>query len=281
MARIDLTLDCADAKLLARFWRTALGYIDEPPPAPFTTREQWLAQFDPADDEDADGGAWLCDPDGVGPRLSILKVPEPKTAKNRLHIDIRVPVHGGGEQCWARLTAESQRLVAAGGSVLAVHDGHHIVMADPEGNEFCVAAASAPAGYQVRPVGYVQSPLRDRADAPKQGREGAPDAWLVFDDDLAAAVADLAVDDDIVVLTWLHQAERNVLAVHPRDDPYTPLTGVFSTRSSDRPNPIGLHPVRVAAIEGTRLLVHDLEAIDGTPIVDVKPVLRTDHLNRR
>jgi hypothetical protein len=141
-ANIDLTFDCADAQLLAAFWKTALGYIDEPPPAPYKTRAEWLAQFDLPKDDKGDA-AWLCDPDGAGPRLSILTVPEPKTAKNRLHIDIRVPGHGGPDERWERIRAESERLVAAGGAVLAVADGHHIVMADPEGNEFCVAAAAA------------------------------------------------------------------------------------------------------------------------------------------
>lgn len=141
-ARIDLTLDCTDAQLLADFWKQALGYVDEPPPAPFKTREEWLAQFD-LDDEDEDDGAWLCDPDGVGPRLCILKVPEPKSAKNRLHMDVRVPGHGSPEERWARIRAESERLVKAGGSVLAEFVGHHVVMADPEGNEFCVAAGPA------------------------------------------------------------------------------------------------------------------------------------------
>ena len=148
---LGLTLDCTDAKLLAAFWKTALGYVDEPPPAPFRTREEWLASFDLPEDEaedDGEGGAvddaaWLCDPDGVGPRLSILPVPEPKSAKNRLHIDLRVPGRGGPDERWARIRAESDRLVQAGGTVLAVFAGHHVVMADPEGNEFCVAAASA------------------------------------------------------------------------------------------------------------------------------------------
>ncbi|WP_307715707.1 VOC family protein [Streptomyces sp. V4I23] len=144
-ARIDLTLDCSDAQLLAGFWKTALGYIDEPPPPPFTTREEWLAQFDLPDDDSEADGAWLCDPDGVGPRLSILKVPEPKTAKNRLHMDVRVPGHGTPEQRWERIRAESERLVAAGGSVVEVFDGHHVLMADPEGNEFCVGAGPATA----------------------------------------------------------------------------------------------------------------------------------------
>lgn len=142
-AKIDLTLDCANAQLLADFWKAALGYIDEPPPAPFKTREEWLAQFDLPEDDSEDDGAWLCDPDDVGPRLSILKVSEPKTAKNRLHIDVRVPGHGSAGERWARIKAESERLVRAGGAVLQEFDGHHVVMADPEGNEFCVAAASA------------------------------------------------------------------------------------------------------------------------------------------
>jgi tRNA-Thr(GGU) m(6)t(6)A37 methyltransferase TsaA len=129
------------------------------------------------------------------------------------------------------------------------------------------------ARYELRPIGHVQSPLTDPAAAPKQGNEGAPDAWLVFDPDMAEAARDLAVDAEIFVLTWLHQARRDVLAVHPRDDPRNPETGVFSTRSQDRPNPIGLHRVRIAAVDGQRVLVRDLEAVDGTPIVDVKPVL--------
>ncbi|MBO0917183.1 VOC family protein [Streptomyces laculatispora] len=142
-AKIDLTLDCADAQVLAVFWKTALGYIDKPPPPPFTTREEWFASFDLPEDDHVDDSAWLCDPDGAGPGLSILKVPEPKTAKNRLHMDVRVPGHGTPDERWARIKAESERLVQAGGAALEVFDGHHILMADPEGNEFCVAAASA------------------------------------------------------------------------------------------------------------------------------------------
>jgi tRNA-Thr(GGU) m(6)t(6)A37 methyltransferase TsaA len=127
--------------------------------------------------------------------------------------------------------------------------------------------------YQIRPIGYVESPLVDRESAPKQGSEGAPDAWLVFDSDVAEGIRDLAVGADVFVLTWLHQSRRDVLAVRPRDDPRNPETGVFSTRSEDRPNPIGLHRVHISTIEGLRVLVRDLEAFDGTPIVDVKPVL--------
>jgi tRNA-Thr(GGU) m(6)t(6)A37 methyltransferase TsaA len=134
-------------------------------------------------------------------------------------------------------------------------------------------ASSAVAAYEIRPVGHVESPLVDRASAPKQGFEGAPQAWLVFHPEVTEGIRDLAVGAEIFVLTWLHQARRDVLAVHPRDDPRNPETGVFSTRSQDRPNPIGLHRVTIAAVDGPRVLVRDLEAFDGTPILDVKPVL--------
>ena len=127
--------------------------------------------------------------------------------------------------------------------------------------------------YEINPIGQVESLLTDRASAPKQGVEGAPVAWLVFDPAMADGISDLAAGDDVFVFTWLHRADRTVLAVHPRDDPSNPLTGVFSTRSADRPNPVGLHRVRVVAVDGLRVRVSDLEAIDGTPIVDVKPVL--------
>ena len=127
--------------------------------------------------------------------------------------------------------------------------------------------------YEVRAIGRVESPLTDLADAPRQGDEGGPEATLVFDDAVATALADLRPGNDVLLLTWLDRADREVLVVHPRDDPDRPLTGVFSTRSSDRPNPIGLHRVTILAVDGTRVRVSDLEAIDGTPILDVKPVI--------
>jgi hypothetical protein len=135
--RIDLTLDCAEPARLAEFWKLALGYEDEPPPAPFATRVEWLASFG-LPPEEADDGAWLRDPDGVGPRLSMLRVPEPKVAKNRLHMDVRVAGTGTPEERWARITGEVARLTAAGGTTVAVFDGHHVMMTDPEGNELCV-----------------------------------------------------------------------------------------------------------------------------------------------
>jgi tRNA-Thr(GGU) m(6)t(6)A37 methyltransferase TsaA len=127
--------------------------------------------------------------------------------------------------------------------------------------------------YEVFPIGKVESPLVDRAAAPKQGDESAPEAWLVFDERVADGLRDVGPGAELLLLTWLDRAARDVLLVHPRDDKNRPLAGVFSTRSPDRPNPLGLHSVTVLAVEGLRLRVSGLEALDGTPIVDVKPVL--------
>jgi len=129
---------------------------------------------------------------------------------------------------------------------------------------------------ELTPVGTVESALTDPASAPKQGDEGAPDAWLAFEPAVGAALDGLRPGDEILVLTWLHLADRDVLRVHPRGDATRPETGVFSTRSPDRPNPIGLHRVEVATVESTRVRVRGLEAVDGTPVVDVKPVLSGD-----
>jgi tRNA-Thr(GGU) m(6)t(6)A37 methyltransferase TsaA len=131
-----------------------------------------------------------------------------------------------------------------------------------------------PGSLELTPIGTVGSTLTDAASAPKQGGEGAPDAWLVFERTMLEGLGEVGPGDEILVLTWLHQARRDVLRVHPRDDPANPLRGVFSTRSADRPNPIGLHAVEVVSVEGERILVRNLEAVDGTPILDVKPVLR-------
>ena len=123
-------------------------------------------------------------------------------------------------------------------------------------------------------IGRVSSPLTDREQAPKQGSEGAPDAWLDFEPEYEEGLRDLRAGDEALVLTWLDRSDRDVLSVHPRDDLGAPLRGVFSTRSADRPNPIGIHRVRVIAIESPlRIRVSDMEALDATPIVDIKPVL--------
>ena len=127
---------------------------------------------------------------------------------------------------------------------------------------------------KLQPIGVISSELRSLADAPRQGSEGAPDAWLEIDQAFADGLRGINVGDELIVIAWLDRADRNVLQTHPRSDPRNPLTGVFATRSPDWPNPLGLHTVTVRAMDGHRLRVGPIELIDGTPVVDLKPVLR-------
>ena len=129
--------------------------------------------------------------------------------------------------------------------------------------------------YSLYPIGFLRSPLRERGAAPNQGREGALDAWLDVDAAVAEGLERIEVGDELIVITWLHQAERGMLKTHPQNDLTRPLTGVFATRSPDRPNPLGLHRVTVREIAGNSVKVGPIEAIDGTPVVDIKPVLST------
>lgn len=129
-------------------------------------------------------------------------------------------------------------------------------------------------GFEVRPIGVVRSELARREAAPNQGSEGAPDAWIDVDSDVAEGLDGVEVGSELIIITWFHRARRDVLKLHPRRDRNRPLTGVFFTRSPDRPNPLGLHRVTVLEISGERIRVGPLEAIDGTPVVDIKPVLR-------
>lgn len=128
--------------------------------------------------------------------------------------------------------------------------------------------------FTLRPIGVVRSPLTRREDAPMQGREGAPDAWIEIEASFASALEGIAAGAEIIVITWLHLARRETLRAHPGHDPQRPLLGVFATRSPDRPNPLGLHRVTVREVAGARLKVDPIEAIDGTPVVDIKPTLR-------
>jgi tRNA-Thr(GGU) m(6)t(6)A37 methyltransferase TsaA len=130
--------------------------------------------------------------------------------------------------------------------------------------------------YDVRVIGRVESPLEEMASAPKQGDEGAPDAWIAFEADVLDALRSVGVGDELLILTWLDRADRDVLVVHPRGDTSRRPEGVFTTRSPHRPNPIGLHRVEVAEVKGERIKVRNLEALDGTPVIDVKPVLSAD-----
>ena len=127
--------------------------------------------------------------------------------------------------------------------------------------------------YMLHPIGFIRSSLKDRADAPRQGSEGAPDTWIEVTPALAEGLDGIAAGDQIIVITWFHQSSRDVLKLHPRGDLNNPLTGVFATRSPDRPNPLGLHRVTVLEVAANRIKVGPLEAIDGTPVVDLKPVL--------
>ena len=122
-------------------------------------------------------------------------------------------------------------------------------------------------------IGHIESTLRERKNAPRQGPEGAPDAWLEVDPAYESGLLGVAAGDEVLVLTWLHRAVRDVLQVHPRNLPSNQLAGVFATRSPDRPNPLGLHRVTVRERAGLRLKIGPIEAIDGTPVVDIKPVL--------
>jgi tRNA-Thr(GGU) m(6)t(6)A37 methyltransferase TsaA len=127
--------------------------------------------------------------------------------------------------------------------------------------------------YVLYPLGFLQSPLKQPGEAPRQGDEGAPNAWLEVHATIAEGLEGIRVGDEIIVITWLHKAQRDILKVHPRGDETIPLAGVFATRSPDRPNPLGLHRVTVLEIAGKRVKVGPIEAIDGTPVVDIKPVL--------
>ena len=183
-----------------------------------------------------------------------------------------------------------ERLRAAGvhfrTDLVSAAGGRQAVVEDPSGNPVeLVEATTAEAGlheagetYWVHPIGWVESTLVDPADAPNQGYQGAPDAWLVITPEVREGIRDLQVGSDIFVLTWLHQARRDELATQPGDDPTGPERGVFSTRSPARPNPVGLHRTTIVANEGDRLRVRPLEAINGTPLVDIKPVIRADEL---
>jgi tRNA-Thr(GGU) m(6)t(6)A37 methyltransferase TsaA len=143
------------------------------------------------------------------------------------------------------------------------------------------AATDPEGGYAVEPIGYVDSPILDRGTAPRQADEGAPPATLVLDPRLRPAIDDLHVGDEILVLTWLHHARRDELVTHPRDDLGRAVQGVFSTRSPDRPNPIGLHRTTIVAVNGTCIVVNQLEAINGTPVLDIKPPLESRSDRRR
>jgi tRNA-Thr(GGU) m(6)t(6)A37 methyltransferase TsaA len=135
------------------------------------------------------------------------------------------------------------------------------------------AAQNASIDYSLQPIGFIRSSPKTRSDAPKQGSEGAPNVWLEVNPALQEGLDGIESGDGLIIITWFHQARREVLKLHPRGDERLPITGVFDTRSPDRPNPLGLHRVTVREVSECRLLIGPMEAIDGTPVVDIKPVL--------
>ena len=217
----------------------------------------------------------------------LLSAPGPHGGGGARLSDGSTPTPGG----WNRivlevddLLAERGRLAAAGvrlrGDLVHGTGGDQQLVEDPSGN---LVELFEPARdearldrYVVRPVGWVESSLADVREAPRQGGLGAPDAWLRFHPEVREGIRDLAAGDDLFVLTWLHLSRRDELATRPGDDPTSPERGVFSTRSPARPNPVGLHRVTVLATAADGVLVAPLEAVDGTPIVDLKPVIHPD-----
>jgi len=127
--------------------------------------------------------------------------------------------------------------------------------------------------FVLKPIGVIGSTLSNLKEAPKQGFQGSQEAWIRINADVIEGMKDIHVGDEILIITWLHLADRSILQVHPQDNPKNPLTSVFATRSADRPNPIGLHPVKVLEVSGDKIRVAPIEAIDGTPVVDIKPVI--------
>jgi tRNA-Thr(GGU) m(6)t(6)A37 methyltransferase TsaA len=202
--------------------------------------------------------------------------------------DGTLPAPGG----WNRFSIEVEdlpetvRALSAAGArfrsvVVTGVGGKQILVDDPSGNPVelfeptrAEARLDSTDDFEVRPIGHVESTLTDVADAPNQGDQGAPDAWLVIDPAVREGVRDITVGADLLLLTWLHRSRRDELSTVPGDEPGGPERGVFSTRSPARPNPIGLHRVTVLTVEDGRLQVSPLEAIDGTPLIDIKPVIR-------
>lgn len=184
-------------------------------------------------------------------------------------------------QAWREVDELADRDLMRDGRWLVDVDNHAVTAGDGDAHAPTPVDGDDPGprdtGYQVRPVGWIASSLTDRDTAPRQGDEGAPPAQVIFEPDVREAAANLRIGDRVIVVTWLHQGHRDILSVHPRDDLSRPLEGVFSTRSSDRPNPIGLHTVTIIGIRQDELTVDHLEAIDGTPVLDIKPVLGTVH----
>jgi tRNA-Thr(GGU) m(6)t(6)A37 methyltransferase TsaA len=273
MATVSVRYIVHDVDAAVVFYRDKLGFILVMHPAPafamLARGDLRLVLSAPA------GGA------GGGQAMPDGTVPEPG-GWNRFAVEV-----DDLEQVVDQLRAEGVRFR---NEIVTGVGGRQILVEDPSGNPVELFEPARPearldgaggtgerAGtYQVRPIGWVESTLADPQDAPNQGDEGAPGAWLVINPDVREGIRDLQVGSEILVLTWLHRARRDELATQPGDDPAGPELGVFSTRSPARPNPVGLHRVTVIATEHGKLRVQPLEAVNGTPLVDIKPVIRSN-----
>lgn len=213
-------------------------------------------------------------PGGGGQAMPDGSVPEPG-GWNRFTLEVTDIESMVEDMRYAGIAFRNEIVTGVGGKQIIAEDpaGNPVELFEPTRPDAERDDAPAHGSFELRPIGSVESSLTDVADAPNQGDQGAPEAWLVIDPHLGDAMRDLTVGDEIVVITWLDRASRDVLATYPGRDPSRPEQGVFSLRSPDRPNPLGLHRVRIEAIDGTRVLVGPLEAVDGTPVVDLKPAL--------
>lgn len=265
MATVSVRYIVDDVDAAIAFYCGQLGFAEQMHPAPtfamLTRGELRLVLSAPG----GGPGGGQAMPDGVAP--------EPG-GWNRFSIEVDDLADTVQDLRAAGARFRNDIVTGVGGKQILVEDpsGNPVELFEPTRAEARLRGALDDT-YLIRPIGWVESPLVNAADAPNQGDEGAPEAWLTLDPDLCEGARDLTVGSDILLLTWLHQARRDELATQPGDDPTGPERGVFSTRSPARPNPIGLHRVCVLAVEGDRLRVGPLEAVNGTPLVDIKPVI--------
>jgi tRNA-Thr(GGU) m(6)t(6)A37 methyltransferase TsaA len=273
MATVSVRYIVRDVDAAIAFYCDHLGFTEQMHPAPtfaMVTRGDLRLVLS------AVGGG-----PGGGQPMAGGAVPEPG-GWNRFSIEVDDLAQTVDALRAAGATFRGDVVTGVGGRQILVDDpsGNAIELFEPTRVEARLARAEdvgeAAKTYRVRPIGQVESALVDIADAPNQGDQGAPEAWLVIDLDIREAARDLTVGSDVFVLTWLHRARRDELATQPGDDPTGPELGVFSTRSPARPNPVGLHRVSVLAVEDGRVRVGPLEAIHGTPIIDIKPVIEAD-----
>lgn len=278
MAAVSVRYVVDDVDAAIRFYCEQLGFHRELHPAPtfaMLTRGSLRLLLS------APGGAPGGGPGG-GQALADGTLPEPG-GWNRFSLQVDDLEHTVRRLRAAGAHFRNDVVTGVGGKQTLVEDpsGNPVELFEPTRAEARLEDPDQPRPggetYRVQPIGWVESTLADPAEAPNQGYQGAPDAWLVIAPEVREGIRDLRVGSDVFVLTWLHQAQRDELATRPGDDPTASELGVFSTRSPARPNPVGLHRARVLANDGDgRLRVHPLEAVDGTPVVDIKPVIVAD-----